>query len=170
MPVFLRASRQARRRRRGEILRICWETNGSFHPSFLDAAVGLSLESGGCVKFDLKAVTPAVHRALTGVDNRRTLENFTRAAERISERLDPPLLIASTLLVPGYVDAAEVAEIARFITDLDPTIPYSLLAFSPQLYMRDLPPTCRADAKACLRAATDAGLTRVRVGNTHLLE
>jgi pyruvate formate lyase activating enzyme len=170
MPIFLRASRLARQRRPGEILRICWETNGSFHPSFLDAAVGLSLESGGCVKFDLKAVTPAVHRALTGVDNRRTRENFARAAERIPARPEPPPLIASTLLVPGYVDAGEVAKIARFIADLDPTIPYSLLAFSPQLYMRDLPPTGRAQAKACLQAASDAGLTRVRIGNIHLLK
>ena len=169
MPLFLRAARLARRGRGRAVLRICWETNGSSHPALLDAALGLSLESGGCVKFDLKAWTPAVHKALTGADNRRTLENFARAAARIPERPEPPPVVASTLLVPGYVDPPEVGAIASFISGLDPTIPYALLAFAPHLFMADLPTTSRAHALACLEAARAAGLTRVRLGNEHLL-
>jgi len=88
----LAAARAAREARGGGILRICWETNGSMSRRSLDAMVALSLESGGCVKFDLKAFDPKVHRALCGVDNARTLENFARAAERIAERPEPPLL------------------------------------------------------------------------------
>ena len=169
MPVFLNASRMARKRAGGRILRICWETNGSFHPSFLDAAMELSLTSGGCVKFDLKAFTPAIHRALTGMENRRTMENFVRAAARIHERPDPPPLMASTLLVPGYIDAEEVGKIAAFVAGLDREIPYALLAFAPHLYMTDLPTTSRSQADECLSAARDAGLTRVRLGNVYLL-
>lgn len=169
MPVFLKASRLARKRAGGRILRICWETNGSFNSSFLDAAMDISLVSGGCVKFDLKAFTSAIHRALTGADNLRTLENFTRAAARIHERPEPPPLIASTLLVPGYIDAQEVGKIAAFIAGLDRCIPYSLLAFAPHLHMTDLPLTSRSQAEECLSAAKDAGLRRVRLGNIHLL-
>ena len=153
-----------------ERVRVCWETNGTMAPSILEQALELSLRSGGCVKFDLKAWDESVHVALTGVSNRRTLENFALAAKRIPLRRDPPLLIASTLLVPGYVDAAEVGHLARFIAGLDPSIPYSLLAFAPAFYLGDLPCTSVRQAEECLGAARGAGLTNVRLGNRHLLE
>jgi pyruvate formate lyase activating enzyme len=150
-------------------VRVCWETNGSMHPKLLDQALELSLTSGGCIKFDLKAYDEAIHRALTGAGNRRTLDNFARAARRSGERPDPPLVVASTLLVPGYVDAAEVGTIARFIAGLNPNIPYALLAFGPNFYMPDLPCTSVRHAAEAEAAARSAGLTQVRVGNRHLL-
>jgi pyruvate formate lyase activating enzyme len=148
---------------------ICWETAGTSHPNLLDRAVRLSLESGGCIKFDLKAYTEPLHVALTGWSNRRTLANFTQAAGHIDERPDPPLVIASTLLVPGYVDAEEVGRIARFIARHHRDIPYSLLGFAPNYLMPDLPTTSVHHAEAARQAALDAGLRRVRIGNGHLL-
>lgn len=170
LPFALKASRLARERNRGRILRICWETNGTMHPGLLDQAIDLSLHSGGCIKFDLKAWDEDLHRALTGVTNRRTLENFVRAGKKISERPEPPLLIASTLLVPGYVDEEEVRRIAQFIAGIDPSIPYSLLGFYPHFYLDDLPLYTRERAERCLVAAREAGLSRVRLGNVHLLQ
>ena len=169
LPHALRASRLALERAEGRILRICWETNGSMNPALADKMLDLSLASGGCVKFDLKAWDDGLHLTLTGVSNRRTLENFERLAARIPERPEPPALVASTLLVPGYVDEREVAAIARFIARLNPDIPYALLGFHPDFHMSDLPRTSRRHADACLRAAEDAGLTRVRIGNVHVL-
>ncbi len=131
--------------------------------------VDLSRSSGGCIKFDLKAWSEGIHRALCGVGNRRTLENFAYVASRIQERPDPPLLIASTLLVPGYIDEIEVRGIAGFIAALDPAIPYALLAFSPQFFMDDLPATSRELAHRCIAVAREVGLERVRIGNAHLL-
>jgi pyruvate formate lyase activating enzyme len=153
----------------GRGVAVCWETNGSMHPRLLDQAVDLSLRSGGCIKFDLKAFDENLHVALTGVSNRRTLENVRRAAARIAERPDPPLVVAATLLVPGYVDAAEVGRIARFLADLDPSIPYSLLGFHPHFFVPDLPRTSVRHADEAEAAARAAGLARVRVGNRHLL-
>ena len=150
-------------------VRICWETNGTMHPKLLDRAVRLSLETGGCIKFDLKAYDENLHIALTGVTNRRTLENFARAASYIPQRPNPPLVVASTLLVPGYVDAEEVGKIASFIASLDPSIPYALLAFYPHFYMHDLPCTSVRHAEEAEAAAKAAGLTNVRIGNRHLL-
>jgi len=148
---------------------VCWETAGTSHPRLLQRGLQLSRESGGCIKFDLKAHTEALHIGLTGASNRRTLENFARAAEGFDDRPTPPLVVASTLLVPGYVDPAEVARIARFIARLNPNIPYALLAFAPQFYLSDLPPTSRLHAEEAEAAARDAGLTNVRIGNRHLL-
>ncbi len=139
------------------------------HPKLLDRIVEIALVSGGCIKFDLKAWNESIHIALTGTSNRRTLENFERAALRISERPEVPLLVASTLLVPGYVDLEEVRNIARFIASLDPNIPYSLLAFHPDFLMDDLPTTSWEHMMSCYEAAKEAGLTIVHIGNRHLL-
>jgi pyruvate formate lyase activating enzyme len=132
-------------------------------------AVEYSMQSGGCVKFDLKAFDENLHRALTGASNQRTLANFQEAAERSFERPDSPLVIASTLLVPGYVDVAEVRAIARFIASINPTIPFALLAFYPNFYIHDLPTTSIEHANHARQAAIDAGLENVRIGNRHLL-
>jgi pyruvate formate lyase activating enzyme len=150
-------------------VRICWETNGTMQAKLLDKAVQLSLETGGCIKFDLKTHNESLHLALAGVSNKRTLENFARAARHIPERPDPPLVVASTLLVPGYVDAKEVSQIASFIASLDPSIPYALLGFHPHFYMPDLPRTSMRHADEAEAAARAAGLTNVRIGNRHLL-
>lgn len=135
----------------------------------LDFALQLSLESGGCIKFDLKAFDEALHTVLTGGSNRRSLENFVRAAARASERRDPPLLVASTLLVTGYVDAGEDLRIARFRAGLNPGIPYSLLGFVPHFYVADLPRTSVQHAQEAQNAARSVRLRNVRIGNPHLL-
>lgn len=169
LPFALKASRLAIEENKGRILRICWETNGSMHKGFLDKMIELSLNSGGCIKFDLKAWDENIHIALTGITNKRTIENFLRVGEKINLRPVPPLLIASTLLVPGYIDEDEIRCIARFIASINPDIPYSLLAFYPHFYMSDIPLTPKALAQIYLKAAQEEGLKNVRIGNIHLL-
>ncbi len=169
IPHALRTSVLARRRNPNRILRICWETNGSVSRPFLEQMAKLSLESGGCIKFDLKTWDPGLHLALCGTSNEQTLENFKWLAALVKRRPDPPFLIASTLLVPGYVDVDEVKSIASTIASLDRSIPYALLAFYPQHLMMDLPTTSRQHAEEALEVSQGQGLTRVRVGNVHLL-
>ena len=169
LPFALEASRRARAQQPDRILRICWETNGAMHPQLLDEMLELAVSSGGCIKFDLKAWDPTLHRVLTGVSNAATLENFARAAGWMGRRPVPPVLTASTLMVPGYIDEHEIEGIARFIAALSPEIPYSLLAFHPQFRMADLPATSKALAARCRAAACEAGLRSVRIGNLHLL-
>ena len=169
LPHAIRASRLALEKNKGRILRICWETNGSMHPALLRQAAELSLNSGGCIKFDLKAWSEELHVALCGVSNKRTLENFKRLAQYAEKRALPPFLIASTLLVPGYIDKEEVSRIAAFIASLNQDIPYALLAFHPQFMMNDLPRTSERHARECLAEAKAQGLSKVRLGNIHLL-
>jgi pyruvate formate lyase activating enzyme len=169
LPYAIRASRLALEANKGRILRICWETNGSMHPALLRQAAELSLSSGGCIKFDLKAWCKELHIALCGTSNVRTLENFRLLSEYVRERPSPPFLVASTLLVPGYIDKKEIAAIAAFISSVGPDIPYTLLAFHPQFMMSGLPPTSRSHAVECLAEAKSQGLRNVRLGNIHLL-
>jgi pyruvate formate lyase activating enzyme len=113
----------------------------------------------------IKANSPIAVRLF----KKRVLNNFKRAGRKIGQRENPPLLIASTFLVPGFVDEVEVKNIAGFIASVDSSIPYSLLEFDPNFLMADLQPTSKAQAERCFEAAKQAGLTRVKIGNTHLL-
>jgi pyruvate formate lyase activating enzyme len=165
----MEVSKKAVEKAKGRILRICWETNGSMNPTLLRDMISLSLSSGGCIKFDIKAWSESLHIALCGVSNKRTKENFEYAAQWVKKRSEPPLLIASTLLVPGYIDEEEVRNISRWIASLNPEIPYALLGFYPQFFFKDLPTTPRGLALRCKEVAEEEGLKRVRLGNLHLL-
>ncbi|MGQ9478044.1 MAG: radical SAM protein [Candidatus Bipolaricaulia bacterium] len=170
-PFALRASEAAFReaQRQGRELRICWEWNGCGNPGLVRRAAELSLESGGIIKFDLKAWDERLSLALSGVSNRRAYENFAMIAGEYLPRAKHHLLTATTLLVPGYVDDEEVWRIAEFIASLDPKIPYSLLIFHGDFAMADLEVTPLEQALRCYRAAKAVGLKKVNVGNLHLL-
>jgi len=164
----LKTSKLALHRTSKKILRICWETNGCVNEPFLTMMAQLSLRSGGCIKFDLKTWNEGIHYALCGVTNRKTLENFKTLSSWIPKRPDPPFLIASTLLVPGYTNYEEVELIAKFIRNINDEIPYSLLIFHGDYQMRDLPITPRKQVLKCLDIAQKY-LKYVNLGNKFLL-
>jgi pyruvate formate lyase activating enzyme len=169
MPHAIKTSEKALEKAGGRILRICWETNGNMIKDFAEKAAELSFKSGGIVKFDLKAWDENLYRVLCGVSNKPSFENFMIIGEKyFRDRLEVPVLTASTLLIPGYVDAVEVKQIAEFIASIDPRIPYALLAFYPQYFMDDLPTTSRKHAYECYETAKKY-LKNVQIGNIHLL-
>jgi pyruvate formate lyase activating enzyme len=169
LPFALNASKTLLEENPGRLLRFCFEWNGGGHPWLVRQAAELALASGGNLKFDLKCSTPAMSLALSGVSNERSYENFRMVAEEFGgARKDVPVLTATTLLVPGYVDASEVASTAQFIGDLDPDLPYSLLLFHPAYCMKDLPITPYDQVVRCYQAARKH-LHKVHVGNLRLL-
>jgi pyruvate formate lyase activating enzyme len=85
-----------------------------------------------------------------------------------SQRPKHPVISATTLLIPGYVNEEEVEGIARFISNLDKSIPYSLLVFHPDSFLSDLPNTPRKQVNACFEKAQKY-LSNVHIGNKHLL-
>ncbi len=121
------------------------------------------------MKFDLKAWDENLSKALCGLSNKAVFENFREIGERFhSKRPELPLLTASTLLVPGYIDSQEVGNIAKFIAEINPGIPYTLLAFYPAYILNDLPKTSREHSQSCYNMA-NRYLENVRIGNMHLL-
>jgi len=171
MPFVIASAELIRERaeREKRILRVCLETNLSMNTKSLERFIELSLESGGGIKADLKCWSSEILYALSGVFHRQAYKNFKLLVKRHSERPEVPLARASTLLIPGYVDEGEVRAIASFIADLDPTIPYSLLAFHPLHFMDDMPYTRRKEAEKFLGICKEEGLEKVRVGNPWLL-
>jgi len=172
MPQAIKTSQLAIERavKEKRILRICWETNGYWKKEFALKAAELSLNSGGNIKFDLKTWDENLSMALCGVSNKPTLGSFKMIGEKFfKKRLELPVLTASTLLVPGYVDAKEVENLAKFIASIDPKIPYTLLGFYPQYVMCDLATTSRTQAAECHGIAKKY-LENVRIGNIQLFE
>jgi len=171
MPHAIRTSQIAieNAEREKRILRVCWETNGYEREELALKAAEISLKSGGNLKFDLKTWDENLNLALCGVSNAPTLRTFEMIGEKFfKQRPELPILTASTLLVPGYVDFEEIDNIARFISEIDLKIPYTLLAFYPQYVMDDLPTTSREQANQCYQVAKKH-LNNVRIGNINLL-
>ncbi|MFX0121240.1 MAG: radical SAM protein [Candidatus Hodarchaeota archaeon] len=169
LPWALRASKRALDATPNRILRICWEWNGAGNSKLVQNAVGLAFKSGGNAKFDLKYFSSSLSQVLSGVSNKQSFENFKNCFDKFyHERAKNPVLTATTLLVPGYVKAEEVSKIAQFIAELDKTIPYSLLVFHPQSFLRDLPITPLKQVKKCYEAAQKY-LDNVHLGNRHLI-
>lgn len=171
MPFVIESAKLARRaaEKDGRILRVCLETNLSMNRSSLEAFADLSIESGGGIKADLKSWSPEISHALSGIEHRESYENFKFIGKRQDERPEVPFARASTLLVPGYVDEYEIRGIASFIADINPTIPYSLLAFSPHYYMQDMPYVKKKESDRLLEVCKEEGLKRVRLGNPWLV-
>ena len=165
----LKVSEIARRNNPNRPLRICWETNGGVSRPFLKKMVDVALASGGCIKFDLKFASDELSRALCGVSNRAVFDNFRFVASFIDRRPQSPLLVASTLLIPGYVDEKELRELARFLSSVNRNIPWALLGFHPDYYLTDLPRTSKRHADTALRIAEECGMKNVRIGNIHIL-
>jgi pyruvate formate lyase activating enzyme len=144
---------------------ICWEWNGCGNPKLVKKAAEIAAESGGTIKFDLKAFHPHIVQTLCGVDNKQSFENFKMLAYDVSCR---KTLTATTLLVPYYVDQNEIKAIVKYIAEFDPDIPYSLLVFHPDFYLSDLPVTPRNQVDSCYSVASQY-LRKVNIGNKYLI-
>ncbi len=161
LPFAIKFSRNALKKR--EVM-ICWEWNGAGKTGLALKAAKLSHESGGTVKFDLKAWNNYLHVMLTGRSNEQTLRNFEKVFDRY-----PEVVSATTLLVPYYVDELEVENIAKFLSSLSEEIPYSLLIFHPDFRLSDMPITPVNQVKNCYRVAKKY-LENVHIGNIFLIQ
>ena len=96
-------------------VRVCYETNGNISKKWIDTIAEVVRTTKGTLKFDLKAVTSNIYEALTGIQNSVVLRNFESLATANHNR-EGEFLVASILLVPGYIDIPEVKKISSFKT------------------------------------------------------
>ena len=171
MPFTIKVIEECKTRFPNRILRQCFEMNGQGNPTLMKKMGKLVEGSGGIIKFDLKAFSEPVYTALSGVSKKACYDNFTMLANTLSfEDKDYPPLMATTLLVPHYVDEFEVTQIARFLKKLNkPSIEYSLLIFHPRHLMRDLPVTPLDQAQRCYDAVKRELGKSPHIGNIGLL-
>jgi len=98
------------------------------------------------VLFSIKAHTNNLHRHYTGKSNKRSLENFVRVYQSGTK------LRVESIFIPEYIDYSEIENIARFIAEVDKSIPYHIDCYIP---IGDNP-WCRPTPKEVEEAATVA--------------
>jgi len=131
--------------------------------------VEYALKSNGCIKIDFKTYSEELNIALCGSSNKNTKENIRLVAEYMNKRKRPPILVVSTLLIPGYIDEFELAAMAKFLSSINKNIPWSFLGFYPHFQFGDMPQTSRKQVEYALNIAKEYGIKRTHIGNIHLL-
>ncbi len=171
LPFTIRVMEECQTRFEGRLLRQCFEMNGHGNPRLMKKMGRLVEAVGGIIKFDLKAFSDPIYQALSGVPKKPSFDNFKMLADLLTfEEREYPSLMATTLLVPHYVDENEVTQIAQFLKELNqPSIEYSLLIFHPHHLMKDLPPTPLDQVQRCYDAVKRELGKSPHIGNLHLL-
>ena len=77
------------------------------------------------IKVSIKAYSEKIHQDYTGKSNKRVLDNFINVYG-----MDVKLR-AETILIPNYIDHEEIGKIARFISKVDPAIPFRIDGYVP---------------------------------------
>jgi len=137
------------------------ETNGyGLTPQNLDL-----LKEAGVDSFllDLKTADEADHKWLTGCFNR----NILRLPEEIIKR--GFVLEVLSLYIPNLVETPHLKKIARLLFDVNPEIPFTLLAFFPEYQMRRYKAPKAAEMAEAFHEVKAVGLKNVRLGNTAII-
>ncbi len=133
------------------------ETNGfGLIPKNLDLLVDAGVDS---FWLDIKAYDKEVYKKLCGASN----ETVIKAPERILER--GFVLEVLTLYIPGWVEEDQIAKVAKLLADLDPEIPFTILAFFPEYKLRHVRSPSLGEMIRAYSAAKEAGLKNVKLGN-----
>jgi pyruvate-formate lyase-activating enzyme len=108
---------------------------------------------------DIKAHDADLYRRLCGTGNATVL---AAPAEILRRGM---VLEALTVYIPGWVETDEIRAIAQFLAALEPAIPFTILAFFPAYQLTQAPCPTLAQMIRAFRAAHEAGLVNVKLGN-----
>ena len=108
---------------------------------------------------DIKARNDEKHRWPTGCSNGRIL----KLPEEILKRGFTPEVLS--LYVPDLVESDERQSIARDLSDADATIPFTILAFSPEHRVKNFWTPNVREMVGAQRKVKSTGLKNIRLGN-----
>ncbi|MDI9436450.1 MAG: radical SAM protein [Euryarchaeota archaeon] len=108
------------------------------------------------INFEIKAWDTELHQAITGAP----VEPVLRNAKWIAQEHPEKIRVFRTVVIPG-INQAEVIKIARFIAELDPTLPYRLVGFRPHFMLYYHPAPTRAYLQNLVEECREAGLEQV---------
>ncbi|ADL58949.1 radical SAM protein [Methanothermobacter marburgensis] len=101
-------------------------TNGFQTPETLKRIIRFT----SLFSFEIKALSDELHRNLTGAPVASVLRNATYLAEKFPEKIR----VFRTVVIPG-INHHEIREIASFIAEINPEIPYRLIGFRPNFLL-----------------------------------
>jgi len=132
-------------------IKVNYDTNGFMTSRSLKRV----LEISDSITFDIKAFQDDIHRELTGAPVKPVLKNAKKVAEEAKEKLWE----FRYLLIPGVNDDVEL--LARFLSDIDETLPLNFLSFRPNFVMEDYPGVKEEDMIEAVKIAKRTGLQNV---------
>ena len=109
---------------------------------------------------DLKAYDGTDHKWLTGCFNRNILKLPGEIVKRGF------VLEVLSLYIPNLVETPQLKKMAQLIFDVDPEIPYTLLAFFPEYQMKRYKSPKASEMIEAYMGVRSVGLRNVRLGNT----
>ena len=134
------------------------ETNGyGLTPQNLDAFKEAGVDS---FWLDLKAYDGTDHKWLTGCFNRNILKLPGEIVKRGF------VLEVLSLYIPNLVETPQLKKIAQLIFDVDPEIPYTLVAFFPEYQKKRYKSPKLSEMIEAYMGVRAVGLRNVRLGNT----
>ncbi|XUX00917.1 MAG: radical SAM protein [Dehalogenimonas sp.] len=108
-----------------EFTRLCHEKYGARVTLVTNAHTLPDLSCTDTLEVGLKALNEKLHIDYTGVSNRKTLSNFDALVASGTK------LVVDSVLIPGYIGADEIEQIADYVAMRDPNIPFILLPYFP---------------------------------------
>jgi pyruvate-formate lyase-activating enzyme len=114
----------------------------------------------GLTPQNLEAYDGTDHKWLTGCFNRNILKLPGEIVKRGF------VLEVLSLYIPNLVETPQLKKIAQLIFDVDPEIPYTLLAFFPEYQMKRYKSPKASEMIEAYMAVRAVGLRNVRLGNT----
>jgi len=112
------------------------------------------------MNIDIKGFTEEFYKEICGGRLKPVLEAVKYAHEK------GIWIEITTLLIPGKNDSdEEIRNIARFIAEVDPAIPWHLSAFHPTYKMLDVPRTPGSTLRRAYKIGKEEGLKYLYVGN-----
>ena len=154
--VFAELALDTAEKARAAGLKNTFVTNGYQSPELLRAMEGLV----DAANVDLKSFSREFYHRVCGADLEGVLDTLRRL------HASGVWIEVTTLLIPGMNDGAEeLKELARFIADLSPDIPWHVSRYHPAYKMHGPPPTPRETLDAARRIGREAGIKYVFSGN-----
>jgi len=108
------------------------------------------------ITFDIKAISDLLHQQLTGGPVEPVLRNVETMAHHREKLWEFRILV-----IPGIIDQTEIANIAEFITNLNPTLPVCFLTFRPNFCLDIHPGATIKLMKQAIKIAKEKGLEAV---------
>lgn len=120
------------------------------------------LQEAGVDSFwlDMKAYDGTDHKWLTGCFNR----NILKLPEEIVKR--GFILEVLSLYIPNLVETPQLKKIAQLLFEVDPEIPFTILAFFPEYQMKRYRSPKTSEMISAYHEIKATGLVNVRLGNT----
>jgi pyruvate formate lyase activating enzyme len=113
------------------------------------------------INVDLKAFTERFYREICGTRLQPVLRNIEHIARHTGIWIE-----ITTLVIPGLNDSEkELRDIATWLAQVSPDLPWHVSAFHPDYLMRDRPPTPMRSLTRAWEIGREAGLNYVYVGN-----